>query len=315
MKIRELSQTMFVRGEDQVARLEMLGKNLSDKTLSQKRRLLDLIVGRFGEEDIESIPSAKIVKYLFSLDLSRSSSWKNHYLQVFKELYGEYVWRTGLEILVPNFPRFSNSSKKADVFSTEELNLFFNSALWENEAEFLLFYVTVNCGLRMGEARGLKAKQFNFRKHILLVDGFIRFDGSRTNFNKSGSIREKKIRVVFLPTELERKIKSYFKRNDFSAEDYIFTKNGKPFRAEFCDRLFKKMLDRSLIEAKGRKLTPHSLRYTYVTRMRRYLNGEVVRLLVGHTSQEMTDYYTKPLIEDMIKQIAESREAAEKIFS
>ena len=42
MKIKELSQTMFVRGEDQVSRLEMLGKNLSDKTLSQKRRLLDL---------------------------------------------------------------------------------------------------------------------------------------------------------------------------------------------------------------------------------------------------------------------------------
>ena len=143
---------------------------------------------------------------MFSLDVARSSSWKNHYLQVFKELYGEYVWKTGLEIVVPTFPRFSNSSKKADVFSTDELNQFFNCAIWDDEAEFLLFYVTVNCGLRMGEARGLKAKQFNFKKHILIVDGFIRFDGSRTNFNKSGSIREKKIRVVFLPKEKSSRI-------------------------------------------------------------------------------------------------------------
>jgi hypothetical protein len=49
--------------------------------------------------------------------------------------------------------------------------------------------------------------------------------------------------------------------------------------------------------------------------MRRYANGEVVRLLAGHTTQEMTDYYTKPMIEDMIRQISDSKEAAEKLFS
>ncbi len=314
MKIKELSRNMFIRGGEHVARLEMLGKKLSDKTLAQKRKLMDYIVGQFGEDDLESIPSAKVLRYLFSMDESKSSSWKNHYLDTFKGLYDEYVWKTDAEIVVPKFPRFSNDSKKADVFSTEELNKFFNESIWGDKSEFLFFYVTVNCGLRLGEARGLRAKQFDFENHILIVDGFIRFDGSRTTFNKAGSLRDKKTRVVFLPSEVEKKMREYLKTNNFSGEDFLFVRYGKPFRAEFCEKLFKRMLKKSLIEIDGRKLTPHSLRYTYVTRMRRYINGEVVRLLVGHTSQEMTDYYTKPMVEDMVKQIAGSKDAAEKLF-
>ena len=314
MKIKELSLDMFVRGKEHVSRLEKLGKKLSDKTLDQKRKLMDCIVEQFGNEELESIPSAKIVKFLFSIEASKSSSWKNHYLDTFKELYSEYVWKTDEEIVMPHFPRFSNDSKKADVFSTEELLKLFNEDIWESEDEFLLFYVTVNCGLRLGEARGLRAKQFDFKNHILIVDGFIRYDGSRTSFNKAGSLRDKKTRVVFIPTELEKRLRIYFMEKKLTGNDFVFVRFGKPFSISVCEKIFKRMIKKSLIEIKGRKLTPHSLRYTYVTRMRRYINGDIARILVGHTSQEMTDYYTKPMIEDMIKQIADSREAAEKIF-
>ena len=74
------------------------------------------------------------------------------------------------------------------------------------------------------------------------------------------------------------------------------------------------MISKAAIEVGSRKLTPHSLRYTYVTRMRRYIDGDIVRILAGHTTQEMTDYYTKPMIDDMIKQIEASKEATEKLF-
>lgn len=38
----------------------------------------------------------------------------------------------------------------------------------------------------------------------------------------------------------------------------------------------------------------HSLRYTYVTKMRTLLSGEIVQKMVGHTSIEMTNYYNRP---------------------
>jgi integrase len=41
----------------------------------------------------------------------------------------------------------------------------------------------------------------------------------------------------------------------------------------------------------GRKLVPHSLRYTYVSRMRRELAVKELLPMTGHTSVEMVDYY------------------------
>lgn len=314
MKIKDLSADMFVIGKEHVQRLEMFGKKLSVKTLEQKRQLLNLIVERFGDEDFETMTTAKVVRFLFSVGSARSSSWKNRYIEVFKSLYEEYVWKTGVELSAPKFPRFSNDSKKADVFSTEELNRLFDIENWRNDAEFLIFYMTASCGLRLGEARGLRVKQFDFSNHILIIDGFIRSDGTRTNFNKSGSLRDKKNRVVFVPAIAEVKIQKFIRDNELFDDDFLFVQNGKPFRQEFCENIFRKSLKRAKIEIGERKLTPHSLRYTYVTRMRRYIDGDIVRILAGHTSLEMTDYYTKPMIEDMIKQISDSRDAAEKLF-
>lgn len=314
MKIKELAVDMFATDGEHVKRLEMLGKKLSEKTLAQKRKFLTYIVAHFGEDELESVSSSKIIKHLFLFQKSKSSSWKNHFIDTFKALYEEYVWKTDEEILLPKFPRFSDDSKKADVFSTEELGKFFDARRWPADSGFLFFYVTVSCGLRLGEARGLKVRQFDFKNHILIVDGFIRFDGSRTTFNKAGSLRNKKTRIVFIPSAVEKRLMDYFAENKLSDDDFVFVRHGKPFSAEFCDRLFKRMLKKTSIDVGERKLTPHSLRYTYVTRMRRYVNGDVARILVGHASQAMTDYYTKPMIEDMIKQIDGSREAAEKLF-
>lgn len=314
MKIKELAETMYVPGLEHVRRLEMLGKKLSGKTLNQKKQLLGKIVQTFGDCDIEDLSIKEVMQYLLDLDEERSSSWKNRYLQVFKSLYSEYNWKMQKPITVPDFPKFNSNTTQADVFSSEELKKLFDREIWQNDANFLLYYITVNCGLRLGEARGLRASQFLFDRHILIIDGFLRYDGTRTVFNKAGSLREQKQRVVFLPASVEKRVKSYIEENKLSGNDFLFVSNGKPFSPEFCERLFQKMLKKAGIEKEDRKLTPHSLRYTYITKMRRYVGVEVVQLLAGHTEAGMTDYYTKPLLEDMITKIEASREPVEKIF-
>ena len=71
---------------------------------------------------------------------------------------------------------------------------------------------------------------------------------------------------------------------------------------------------KSGIEQKGRKLSPHSLRYTYITQMRRTLPGELVRELVGHSNIAMTDYYTQFSVENGLAHIASTGDAVEKLF-
>ncbi|MBR1723016.1 MAG: site-specific integrase, partial [Treponema sp.] len=252
MKIKELAKNMFLPESEHVRRLELLGKNLSEKTLNQKRQLLGKIVETFGEEELESVFIKDVVQHLLGMKEERSSSWKNRYLEVFKNLYDEYNWRMENSLPLPAFPRFSNSPRQADVFSSDELKRLFDKKIWRNEDEFLLFYITVSCGLRLGEARGLRANQFLFDRHILLVDGFMRYDGTRTLFNKSGSLREKKQRVVFLPQDVEEEAKAYLKKKNLSGDDFLFVINGKPVSQEFCERVFKRMLKKACIEKNGR---------------------------------------------------------------
>ena len=314
MKIKELAKEMFIPEKEHLKRLEMLGRKNTSKTIAQKKQLLKLIVQKFGNKELEKFNPREALKYLLSIGDIRSSSWKNHYLEVFRELYDEYLWKKGYGIFVPKFPRFTGKQKKADVFSTEELNRFFDEKIWKNKSMRLFFLLTATCGLRLGETRGLMVKQFNLKKHILIIDGFIRYDGMRTDFNKCGSSDNKKNRVVFLTKNLEKMLKTFFQNKTLNYDDLLFKRNGKPLRQEYCDRFFKKMLEAACIDETDRKLTPHSLRYTFVTRMRRYVNVDQVRILAGHSSHAMTDYYTKPTIEDMLVKIQGCREAAEKLF-
>ena len=315
MTIAELAKGMFEPNGMHMKRLELLGKHFCSKSIQQKHHYLDLIVKEFGSFDLCKLPETKIISYLFEEKTNMSSSWKNRYLEVFKQLYDEYMWRTGLKISKPSFPRFANSSRKADVFSTSELNSFFKRNLWNDDGEFLMFYVLANCGLRLGEARALKVQQFDFDKNIVIIDGFIRYDGSRTTFNKCGNKMNSKIRVVLLSKKCSALIKSYIRTQDLKKGDYLFTRNKIPFRHEFSEHLFKRQLLKSGIKINGRKLTPHSLRYTYVTRMRRFVDAETVRKLVGHSSQMMTDYYTRPLVDDMCVGIMSAHNACEQLFN
>jgi integrase len=66
----------------------------------------------------------------------------------------------------------------------------------------------------------------------------------------------------------------------------------QPVRQEYLETVFSRALKTAGVEKDGRKLVPLSLRFTYVTRMRRNLEADTVKQLAGHSSVEMTDYYT-----------------------
>jgi hypothetical protein len=86
----------------------------------------------------------------------KSGSWKNCYIQALGQIFDEVPWHTNKIILKPHFPRFVRNSKKADIFTTEELNLLFIPSLWCGTKEYLLFLCVATCGLLLGEARALE---------------------------------------------------------------------------------------------------------------------------------------------------------------
>ena len=99
----------------------------------------------------------------------------------------------------------------------------------------------------------------------------------RTNFNKKGSENDRKIRVVPIPDNINEIMKKYIQENKIGPDDYVFLRYGHPIRRWLAEKWFKQALEFSGINVGKRILTPHSLRYTYITRMRRDVAGETVK--------------------------------------
>ena len=314
--IREIARDMYLPGSDHVRRREAMGKSVLPLTMRDARTYLDDIIERWGRFDIEHVDVAAVAAYL--LDVERSGSWKQRYVSIFNEVFDEAVWH-GVSVQRPTFPHFVKKAGKSDVFSSAELKRLFvvenfaGSAI-DAETAYLLFLVSAAAGLRIGEARALRPRQFLFEEKALVIDGFCRADGTRTNFNKKGSETDRKVRVVLLPDSVVARVRRYVTERGIGDEDFIFTFNGQPVRREFLETIFKRTVKAAGIDTAGRKLTPHSLRFTYVTKMRRTLPIDTVRKLVGHTDEKMTEYYTRASFEDALAGIADTKDAVERLF-
>ena len=94
----------------------------------------------------------------------------------------------------------------------------------------------------------------------------------------------------------------------------MFTMDEKPFSQSYAYKNFVAAARRAGLLSDGRKISPHSLRYTYITRMRSLLPGETVRKLAGHSSIEMTDYYTRASLGDLIEELSPTKESVERCF-
>jgi integrase len=178
------------------------------------------------------------------------------------------------------------------------------------------------------------------KKKALIIDGFCKQNGNRTTYNKKGSPENPRLRVVLLPDPTLLKLTEFLKNKTLGPDDFIFTYEGKPIRAEFAEDIFYRALKNcgiipppepvkrnkrgegrkkiSKIKPKppdGRKLVPHSLRYTYVSRMRRELSAAELRPMTGHTTVEMVDYYTRTVLDEALASLPQADSALENLLS
>ena len=327
--ISSIGKWMYIPGSSHLERLEKLGKQYTLETLKCKRGLLDIFLAKFGDLELKDLTIPMVIDFL--TEDPHSGSWKNNFLTVVGEVYAEAPFMGLPYIPAPQFPKFRRNSIKKDVFTTDELNILFDESLWINlsstkyanhpqfdeghKAIYLMFLCCIKCGLRIGEAIGARVNQFLFDQGMFVVDGFYRHNQLlRTNYNKCGSEEDKKIRVAPLPEDFSLIIQKYIAENHLSGDDFVFQRYNKPIRKWLAEEWFRRAVASSGIKTKNRVLTPHSLRYTYITRMRRDVAGETVQKIAGHTSLAMTDHYTRAAIPEMVEAVKPAVEAANKLF-
>jgi integrase len=330
--VKDIAADMYLPGSAHINRRIQLGKTLNIETLVVSRRYLEEIIKLWGNTPLKDIDAETVINHLITVN--RSGSWKNRFLSVLKEIWKEAP-RHGCKAAAPVFPRFASNSKKADTFTGAELSQLFKPENFPDSQYFIFFLLILSAGLRLGEARAVKVKQILFDKKALIIDGFCKNNGERTMYNKKGSPDNPKLRAARLP-DFTLDLLSNYLNNRVPAlfqDDYLFNNNGAPIKQETAEVVFTKALiyagigkpKKQLIEEGiwkkgqimkktavvpgGRKLVPHSLRYTYVSRMRFYLSAADLQPMTGHTTESMVNYYNRPCLEDILKNLPKAENA------
>jgi integrase len=313
--VKTVAGTMFVPGSDHMNRRIQLGRPLDFHSMEEGRAVMRKIIEQWGDKPLSSLTVEEVGNYLFGL--KRSGSYKQNFISKVREMYKEAYWYK-CNIPIPSFPVFAKKSKKGDIFTPDELTRLFNPELYENKALYLFYLCCLSGGLRLGEARGVRPRQILFDRKALIVDGFMKKNGTRTNYNKKGSEEHPKLRIVPLPDITINLLREHIADHYFSEEDFIFRGQrdpNKPVTAWYVQDNLKRIMAKARIIAGERKLIVHSFRFTYVTHMRRELPAEIVMKLVGHTTVGQTEYYNKRVIDESLAGLIGADTAIAKLFA
>lgn len=322
--IKDICAAMYIPGSMNFLRREQLGKSIKENTLRTKRLYIRYIIKDFGDLDIRDLTATMLLRHLM-LNNSHSASWKNQYITTIEDVYTEAIWN-GIEVNPPRFERFAQKSKKADILTMDEIKRLFVPENFPSEASYLLLLLTLSAGLRISEARAFTPEQLFFEQSAILVNGFLdRYTDVRNPYNKTGSEEDKRWRIALIPPGTAVLLRDFINKTGKKDDELLFTHWSKkrhieningmtrifdlppsenPYHMEHIEDIFHNAVKKAGIDTNGRKITMHSLRYTYVTRMRNLYAGETVRKMVGHAEIEMTDYYTRNELQETLSSLA-----------
>ncbi len=310
--VSRIAKDMYIPGSVHYERRRQFGKSISPRTMLDCRAYVKYIIDVFGDRRIEDLRVSEIQQYL--LNCNKSGSWKNRYQEIFCEIYDEAVWQ-GISVSKPTFIKFKRNSKRQSVLSTSELQYLFQVKNFSSEMFYLFFIVCLSAGMRLGEIRAFRVCQFLKKEQAILIDGFLSPDGTRNPFNKTGSLENPRYRVVLIPENICDILAKWIQQNIYSENDFVFTFNGKPVRQELAEKEFARALGKSGISTQNRKITPHALRYTYVTRTRHLVDTSTTMLMAGHSSEQMSNHYTQFELEETVQQLKPLIPQVNRFFS
>ena len=136
------------------------------------------------------------------------------------------------------------------------------------------------------------------------------------HYLKLGDENNPKQRTVLLPEKMKVLLEDYIQVRPKSDTAFIFTFKNRFITPLVMETRFSKVLKKQGIFDKNKKLTPHSLRFTYNTYTvnSNLLPENVLRKMIGHNSAAMTDYYTRPDLDSQLAGLLPYQETINEIW-
>lgn len=335
VRLKDIAQEMFSKNSTYLKLYQSRGIILTPQTIKAKISLLEkYIIPEFGERDVTSIVDCEIEDWLINLDLSNSS--KNNILAVFNEVLIECK-RNKIINYVPEIKRFKRNSKKKDIITLDEIKKLFPNTpkeleeVWKTNKQQkyigidglvhsydfmfgLIFKLILVTGMRLGEVIALSISQY--KENGFIINRMIDVTNKLQFHLKKGSVDNTKSRAVIIPQNMTELLNYYIKIRPNTDVDFLFTYNGSFVRKRLIQSRFTEGLIKNNIFDSKRKITPHSLRFTYNTFMvNAQFPQEALRKMIGHTSEEMTDYYTRPDMDSALNGLQIYKDAINHIWN
>lgn len=206
----------------------------------------------------------------------------------------EVVGRNVADVAKPDIGRLDPTAKVGQAWTLEEAAAFLDAA--RLEPLHPVFYLLLACGLRRGEALGLRWENVNLSGLSLKVTETLVTVSGRAVPSKPKTVNS--VRVVAFTPDTAAVLEAHRARQEAwnanmgltPERDWVFTSlNGTPIHPDNLGRT----LDRIAKRAGIRRVRVHDLRHTFTSLARRQgVPVEVVSRLLGHsrTSFTLTEY-------------------------
>lgn len=223
-----------------------------------------------GNIPIEKVNYELLNNFIKSLN---SQTLANKYLQYLKTFFNYFVRLEKLYFNPCNkIKKFKLPEKQPLYFSNDELDKLL--AVVNPEIKDVVIFA-VNTGMRLSEIINLKFSQIDFDNELIILD------------NQQNITKSKRVRSIPMNTTVKNIIATK-KINDLN--DYVFTKNNKPFTNSIVSHTFKKAVREAGINP---LLHFHSLRHTFASNLvKNKIPIFAVSKLLGHSDIKTTLIYS-----------------------
>lgn len=246
----------------------------------------------FKDKPIAAITPADVNSWLLRLPEEHSLSNKscNNILTIIRQIFDAAV----ADGLIERNPAKTvkpliKDGSRYGCFSVQQVKMLF-ARPWENRHLFIMCRLSAMTGMRLGEIQALTRGQ--------IKPGYLDVNASWANKEGRKSTKSGYGRVVPLDPATMGLLWEILPPHD---EDLMFTLDGvHPLSGNMVRDELKARMDACGIDWRAERLTFHSFRHFFNTRLvAAGIDGQQIRAVVGHESDDMTEHYLHLTAEDM----------------
>lgn len=286
----DFEKSEFIRNEKRCGR--SYGHRYAD---DNNRILKNILLPVWKDTCLSKITVSDIEELLFSLltkySASRVSAVRNVIASIFKEAYRTDVIPTNpmerVSLITVNEVEkgiYSDSTIEA-LFSNKALN-----DIWKgNYMHYCINYLAYSTGLRQGEILALMPSNI-FEDHLLVMYSWERCYGLKEPKYKSN-------RCVPITRKAYCLLKFIIEKKAIADTQFVFSGTDK--NAPIDHRSINRRLNDALVrvgiseeERRGKKLTFHSWRHVFTSKLRERIPEQQLKLLTGHKTIRMLEHYS-----------------------